>query len=86
MDKLEKYRGGLQIKMVDGLEGYSFSDWLRILNLTTLETRFLRKDMIEMIEMFREDLRNENVDLDRFFQVVGVDGRRGHCFELLKKR
>ena len=85
MDKLERYRG-LQNKMVDGLEGYSFSDRLRILSLTTLETRFLRKDMIEMIEMFREDLRNENVDLVRFFHFVGEDGRRGHCSELLKKR
>ena len=28
--------------MVEGLEGYTCSDRLRILGLTTLETRFLR--------------------------------------------
>ena len=33
--------------MVEGLEEYSYSDKLRILGLTSLETRFLRADLIE---------------------------------------
>ena len=28
----------------------------------------------------------ENVDPERLFQVVGEDGRRGHCFKLFKRR
>ena len=34
--------------MVEGLEGYSYSDRLRILGLTTLETRFLRADLMPL--------------------------------------
>ena len=37
IDKLEKMQRAT--KMVEGLEGYSYSDRLRILGLTTLETR-----------------------------------------------
>ena len=35
------------MKMVEALEGYSYSNKLRMLGLTTLETRFLRADLIE---------------------------------------
>ena len=43
--------------MVEGLEGYSYSDRLRILGLTTLETRFLRADLIEVFKILIEALR-----------------------------
>ena len=36
--------------MFEGLEGYSYSDMVRILGLTTLETRFLRADLIEVFK------------------------------------
>ena len=68
--------------MVEGLEGYSYSDRLWILGLTTLETRFLRADLIEIFKILKGF---ENVDPEKFFQVVGDDGRRGHVFKLLKK-
>ena len=76
-DKLEKVQRRAT-KMVEGLgEGYSYSDRLRILGLTTLETRFLRADLIEVFKMLRGF---ENVDPEKFFQVPVVrdDGRRGH--------
>ena len=68
-------------KMVEGLEGYSYSDRLRILGLTTSETRFLRA-VFKILKGF------ENVDPEKFFQVVTDDGRRGHniIFKLFKKR
>ena len=47
-------------------------DQLRILGLTTLETRFLQADLIEVFKILRGF---ENLDLDRFFQVIG-DGSR----------
>ena len=39
--------------MAEGLEGYSYEDRLRILGLTTLETRFLRADLIEVLKILR---------------------------------
>ena len=59
--------------MVEGLEGYSYSDRLRILGLTILETRFFRADLIEVFKILKGF---ENVDPGKFFQVVGDDGRR----------
>ena len=49
--------------MVEGLEGYSYSDKLRILGLTTLETRFLRADLIEVLKIL---IGFENVDREVF--------------------
>ena len=61
--------------MVEGLGEYSYEDQLRILGLTTLETRFLRADLIEAFKILRGF---ENLDPDRFFQVVGKGARKGH--------
>ena len=47
---------------------------LRILGLLTLETRFLRADLIEVFKILRAF---ENLDPDRFFQVIGDGARRG---------
>ena len=69
--------------MVEELEGYSYSDRLRILGLTTLETRFLRADLIEVFKILRGF---ENVDPEKIFQVVRDDGRRVHSFKLFKRR
>ena len=66
IDKLEKVQRRT-MKMVEGLEGYSYSDRLRILGLTTLETRFLRADLIEVLKILKGF---ENVDPGKFFQVV----------------
>ena len=69
--------------MVEGLEGYSCSDRLRILDITTLKTRFLRADLIEVFKILRGF---ENVDHEKFFQAVRDDGRRGYSFKLFKRR
>ena len=79
IDKLEK----VQRRTTKMVEGYSYSDRLRILGLTTLETRFLRADLIEVFKILRGF---ENVDPERFFQVVRDDGRRRHSFKLFKRR
>ena len=60
-----------------------YEDRLRILGLTTLETRFLRADLIEVFKILRGF---ENLDLDRYFQVIGDGARKGHSFKLFKKR
>ena len=69
--------------MVEGLEGYGYEDRLRILGLTTLKTRFLRAVLIEVFKILRGF---ENLDLDKFFQVIGDGARRGYSFKLFKKR
>ena len=51
--------------MVEGLKGYSYEDRLRILGLTTLETRFLRAELIEVFKILRGF---ENLDPERFFR------------------
>jgi ribonuclease P/MRP protein subunit RPP40 len=82
IDMLEKVQRRAT-RMVEGLEGYSYGDRLRILGLTTLETRFLRADLIEVFKILRGF---DKLEPDRFFQVVGDGARRGHSFKLFKKR
>ena len=50
--------------MMEGLESYSYSDRLRILGLTTLETRFVRADLIEVYKIFNG---LDSMDPERFF-------------------
>ena len=69
IDKLEKMQRRA-MKMVKGLEGHSYSDRLRILGFTTLETRFFR---VNLIEVFKILSGFENVDPKKFFQVVRDD-------------
>ena len=68
--------------MMEGLEGYSYSDRLRILGLTTLETRFVRADLIEVYKIFNG---LDSLDPGRFF-VRDVGVTRGHSYKLFKKR
>ena len=49
------------------------------MRLTTLETRLLWTDRIEVFKILRGF---ENLDLDRFFQVIGDGARRGHSLIL----
>ena len=81
IDKLEKVQRKAT-RIVEGMWEYSYEDRLRILGFTTLETKFLRADLIEVFKIFRGF---ENLDPDRFFQVVGDGVRKGHSFKLSKK-
>ena len=53
--------------MIEGLEGRGYLKRLRILNLTTLETRLIRADLIEVYNIFKG---LDKLDPDRFFDVV----------------
>ena len=59
---------GILVEKTSFEEGCSYEDRLRILGLTTLETRFLRADLIEVFKILRGF---ENLDPDIFFQVIG---------------
>ena len=64
IDKLEKMQRRAT-RMVEGLGEYSYEDRLRILGLTTLETRFLWADLIEVFKILRGFA---NWDPNRFFR------------------
>ena len=52
VDKLEKVQRRAT-QMIEGLEGLGYLERLSILYLTTLETRFLRADLIEVYKIFK---------------------------------
>ena len=68
--------------MIEELEGCSYLDRLRILGLTTMETRFVRADLIEVYKIFNG---LDSLDSRRYF-VRDVGVTRGHSFKLFKKR
>ena len=69
-------------KMIEGLEGYNYLERLTILGLKTLESRFVRVDLIEVYEIFNG---LDSLDPGRYF-VRDVGVTRGHSFKLFKKR
>ena len=69
--------------MVEGLREYSYEDRLKILGLTTLETRFLWADLIDVFKILRGF---GNLDPDPFFKVIGDGARKGRSVKLFKKR
>ena len=62
--------------MIEGLEGLGYLERLRILDLTTLETIFLRADLIELSNM-------DKLDPERFFDVVHGWHNAGAQFEIV---
>ena len=69
-------------KMIEGIGGMNYEDRLTELRLTTLETRRIRADLIEVYEIVQGG--------GSYCKGIGLsmDGgsRRGHCFKMFKKR
>jgi len=63
--------------------GYIYEDRLNILNLTTLETRRHRRDLIEVFKMFKKGLNN--LDPLMFFELNPAPAR-GNSLKLVKPR
>ena len=79
IDNIEKVQRRIT-KMVFGLEKLSYEEKLKKLNLTTLETRRLRGDLIEMFKIIKGF---DNINYNIFFQLS--DTRlRGHSLKLFK--
>ena len=51
--------------------------------MNNFRDKILAADLIEVFKILRGF---ENLDPDRFFQVIGDGARRGHSFKLFKKR
>ena len=69
-------------RMIDGFSNVVYYERLKLLGLTTLETRRLRGDLLEVFKIFRGF---DNIDKDIFFEMNKND-LRGHSWKLFKKR
>ena len=69
-------------RMISGLKDFSYEDRLKKLNITTLETRRLRGDLIEVFKMVKGFTK---VDFHKFFTFADYNFRC-HKFKLTKNR
>jgi len=77
-------------RMVEECKGLEYEDRLKRIGLTTLETRRVRGDLIEVFKILNNI---ENIDEKHFFQrstsvdvASGLTKTRGNAFKLYKKR
>ena len=78
---MKKYKGE-QLNSLHGLEiSATTSDRLKECGLTTLETRRLRGDQIEVFKILNG---HENIDPNIFFKIMTGKITRGHDFTLVK--
>ena len=70
-------------KLIPGLRDLSYEEQLKECGLTTLETRRLRGDQIEVFKILKG---YENIDSNIFFEIKEGKITRGHNFTLVKKQ
>ena len=73
-------------KLIQGLRDLKYEERLKECGLTTLETRRLRVDKIEVFFRDIEWLQYENIDPNLFFEIKESNISRGHNFTLVKKQ
>jgi hypothetical protein len=82
IDLLEKIQHRAT-KMISALKDKTYEERLAILGLTTLETRRVRGDLIEVFKMFKG---LEDISWEQFFELARISQLRGHRFKLFKRR
>ena len=82
IDMLEKIQRRAT-KLIPGLRDLTYEERLKECGLTTLETRRLRGDQIEVFKILNG---YENIDSNLFFQIKESKITRGHNFTLVKKQ
>jgi ribonuclease P/MRP protein subunit RPP40 len=85
IDKIEKVQRRAS-KLIEGLKDLTYEERMRELKLTSLETRRIRADMIEVYKIINglEGLKSED-----FFDFVDLrkgSSTRGHKYKMYKKR
>jgi len=66
-------------KLISGLSEMGYEERLKILGLTTLETRRLRGDLIEVFKILKG---YENIDQEMLFDI-SQSNLRGHSLKLV---
>ena len=69
-------------KLISSLREKPYEERLKYLGLTTLETRRIRGDLIEVFKIFKGF---DNIHYNRFFQMAG-SLTRGQKLKIFKKR
>ena len=82
VDMLEKIQRRAT-KLIPGLRDLTYEERLKECGLTTLETRRIRGDQIEVFKILNG---YENIDSNLFFQIKESKITRGHNFTLVKKQ
>jgi ribonuclease P/MRP protein subunit RPP40 len=67
-------------KLIKSLKDETYENRLKKLHLTSMETRRLRGDLIEVFKMFKG---MDNLDVHKFFQLTNAP-TRGHSLKLVK--
>ena len=70
-------------KLIPVLRDLRYEERLKECELTTLETRRLRGDQLEVFKILNG---NENIDSNIFFEIKKRKITRGHNFTLVKKQ
>ena len=82
IDMLEKIQRRVT-KLIPGLRDLRYDERLKECGLTTLETRRLRGDQIEVFKILNG---YENIDSNIFFEIKESKITRGHNYTLVKKQ
>ena len=82
IDMLEKIQRRAT-KLIPGLRDLRYEERLKECGLTTLETRRLRGDQIEVFKILNG---YENIDSNIFFEIKESKITRGHNYTLVKKQ
>jgi hypothetical protein len=69
-------------KLIENFHSLSYEQRLARLNLTTLETRRIRGDLIQLFKMMKGF---DDIDYNEFF-IVSINQLRGHSMKLFKDR
>ena len=69
-------------RLIEGFKLLSYEERLKRLNLTTLETRRIRADLIETYKIFNG---LDRLDPEDFFEMSQVKSTRGHRYKIFKK-
>ena len=70
-------------KLIGECAGLSYKDRLHRVGLTTLEKRRLRGDLLQVFKLIKGI---DNIDYNKFFQLVDNSRTRGHRFKIVKVR
>ena len=68
-------------RMISSLKGVPYDERLRILNLTTLDVRRVRGDLIQVFKIVHGF---DNLEVCDFFKFALGRNTRGHCLKLQK--